>query len=68
MDTEIRIDKSFEDLSKEEKMIILALYLNYPIPQDTEQIRKTIKRNGWDKYSDIQLDELRIELVKSKLN
>ena len=49
-------------------MIILALYLNYPIPQDTEQIRKTIKRNGWDKYSDIQLDELRIELVKSKLN
>lgn len=68
MNTEIRIDKSFEDLSKEEKMIILALYLNYPIPQDTEQIRKTIKRNGWDKYSDIQLDELRIELVKSKLN
>lgn len=68
MNTEIRIDKSFEDLSKEEKMIILALYLNYPIPQDTEQISKTIKRNGWDKYSDIQLDELRIELVKSKLN
>lgn len=68
MNTEIKIDKSFEDLSKEEKMIILALYLNYPIPQDTEQIRKTIKRNGWDKYSDIQLDELRIELVKSKLN
>ena len=68
MNTEIRKDKSFEDLSKEEKMIILALYLNYPIPQDTEQISKTIKRNGWDKYSDIQLDELRIELVKSKLN
>lgn len=68
MNTEIKIDKSFEDLSKEEKMIILALYLNYPIPQDTDQIRKTIKRNGWDKYSDIQLDELRIELVKSKLN
>lgn len=68
MNTEIKIDKSFEDLSKEEKMIILALYLNYPIPQDTEQIRKTINRNGWDKYSDTQLDELRIELVKSKLN
>lgn len=68
MNTEIKIDKSFEDLSKEEKMIILALYLNYPIPQDTDQIRKTIKRNGWDKHSDIQLDELRIELVKSKLN
>ena len=68
MNTEIKIDKSFEDLSKEEKMIILALYLNYPIPQDIEQIRKTIKKNGWDKYSDIQLDELRILLVKSKLN
>lgn len=68
MNTEIKIDKSFEDLSKEEKMIILALYLNYPIPQDTDQIRKTIKRNGWDKYSETQLDELRIELVKSKLN
>jgi hypothetical protein len=68
MNTEIKIDKSFEDLSKEEKMIILALYLNYPIPQDIEQIRKTIKKNGWDKYSDTQLDELRILLVKSKLN
>lgn len=68
MNTEIKIDKSFEDLSKEEKMIILALYLNYPIPQDTDQIRKTIKTNGWDKYSDLELDELRIELVKSKLN
>lgn len=68
MNTEIKIDKSFEDLSKEEKMIILALYLNYPIPQDTDQIRKIIKTNGWDKYSNLELDELRIELVKSKLN
>lgn len=68
MSTEIQIDKSFEDLSKEEKMIILALYINYPIPQDTTQIRRTIKRNGWETYTTEQLDELRIELVKSKLN
>jgi hypothetical protein len=62
------MDKAFEDLSKEEKMIILALYINYPIPQDTKQIRTTIKRYGWGKYSSLQLDDLRIELVKSKLN
>lgn len=68
MSTHIQMDKAFEDLSKEEKMIILALYINYPIPQDTKQIRKTIKRYGWGKYSSLQLDDLRIELVKSKLN
>lgn len=68
MSTELQIDKPFEDLSKEEKMIILALYKNYPIPQDTHQILNTIETNGWDKFTHNQLDELRIELVKSKLN
>ena len=68
MSTHIQMDKAFEDLSKEEKMIILALYINYQIPQDTKQIIKTIKRYGWGKYSSLQLDDLRIELVKSKLN
>lgn len=68
MSIDLQMDKAFEDLSKEEKMIILALYINYPIPQDTNQIGKTIKRYGWDKYSSLQLDDLRIELVKSKLN
>jgi len=68
MINEIQIEKSFEDLSNEEKMIILALYSKYPIPQDTEQIRHTILTNGWDTFTTEQLDELRIELVKSKLN
>lgn len=68
MSNEIQIDKSFEDLSKEEKMIILALYVKYPIPQDTEQIYEIINSNGWNNFTNEQLDELRIELVKSKLN
>lgn len=68
MINEIQIDKSFEDLSKEEKMIILALYIKYPLPQDTDEIRNTIQNNGWDKMSSEDLDNLRIELVNSKLN
>jgi hypothetical protein len=68
MSNEIQIEKSFEDLSKKEKMIILALYIKYPIPQDPNQIYNIIKTNKWDTFTNDQLDELRIELVKSKLN
>jgi hypothetical protein len=62
------VEKSFEDLTNEEKILILALYKYFPIPQDIEQIKQTIKRYGWDKLDSEQLNDLRIELVQSKLN
>lgn len=61
-------EKSFEDLTNEEKMLILALYKYFPIPQDLNQIRQTIERYGWHKLNSQQLDDLRVELVQSRLN
>lgn len=61
-------EKSFEDLTNEEKMLILALYKYFPIPQDLDQIRETIERYGWNKLDSEQLNQLRIELVQSRLN
>ena len=68
MNTNNITEKSFEDLTKEEKLLALALYINHPIPQDFEQIKVTIKRNGWEELSDNDLNEVRINLVKARLN
>jgi hypothetical protein len=68
MNTNNATDRSFEELTKEEKLLALALYINHPIPQDFEQIRNTIKRNGWEELTDDDLNEVRINLVKSRLN
>jgi hypothetical protein len=68
METNHQLDKSFEDLTKEEKLFILALYINYPIPQDFEQIHKTIARYGWEKLNEEEVNQLRIDLVKARLN
>ena len=68
METRKSTEKSFEDLTNYEKMIILALYKYFPIPQNIEQIKKTIKRYGWNKYTSEQLDDLRVELVQARLN
>jgi hypothetical protein len=68
METRKSTEKSFEDLTNYEKMIILALYMYFPIPQNIEQIKKTIERYGWNKYTSEQLDDLRVELVQARLN
>lgn len=65
---EEQIEREFEDLTKEEKMIVLSLYINHPFPQNPEQIRKTIYRNGWEELTDEQLNEVRINLVQAKYN
>lgn len=68
METNYELEKSFEDLTKEEKLFVLALYINYPIPQDFEQIQKTVSRYGWDELNEDELNQLRIDLVRSRLN
>lgn len=65
---ENQAERTFEDYTKEEKMLILALYVTHPMPQDTDQIRRTITANGWDKLTNEELNSLRITLVKSKYN
>jgi len=65
---EKHIEREFEDFTKEEKMVVLALYINHPFPQSPEQIRKTIYRNGWEELSEEELNQLRITLVQAKYN
>lgn len=61
-------EREFEDFTKEEKMVVLALYINHPFPQSPEQIRKTIYRNGWEELTEEELNQLRITLVQAKYN
>ena len=65
---ETNIEREFEDFTKEEKMVVLALYINHPFPQSPEQIRKTIYRNGWEELTEDELNQLRITIVQSKYN
>ena len=65
---EQNIERDFEDLTREEKMVVLALYINHPFPQKPEQIRKTIYRNGWEELNEEQLNQLRIILVQARYN
>lgn len=62
------VEREFEDFTKEEKMVVLALYINHPFPQSPEQIRKTIYRNGWEELTEEELNQLRITLVQAKYN
>jgi hypothetical protein len=65
---ETNIEREFEDFTKEEKMVVLALYINHPFPQSPKQIRKTIYINGWEDLNEDDLNQLRITLVQAKYN
>ncbi len=65
---ENQAEKTFDELTNEEKLVLLALYINHPFPQNADQIERTISAYGWNKLSSDEIDELRITLVKARYN
>ncbi len=65
---ENQTERTFEELTKEEKLVLLALYVNHPFAINMDQIHRMIRERGWDKLSDEEVERLRIMLVRSRYN